>query len=311
MPVIRINAEGDIPVLHGGHRSLAPTLIHALKQNGPVVVMVHGYSFLPHDRIHCPHRHIFSGADHLANPKALSWPKNLGFGTGSPDEGLAIAFGWHARGTLWAARETSISAARALARVIEMVRDQAPEKPVHIVAHSLGAHLALTALTFLQAHDLSRILVLNGATHQSHAHQALSTEAGKTCELFNIVSQENAVYDFLFESCVPASTRMDRSLGRGFTAANALTTRLDHIPVLEALNHQGYPIARPKHWYCHWSTYLRPGVFPFYQALLRRPERLPLHHLRRLFDEAENAPSVSRRGLGRFNLLPIFAKQAS
>ncbi|MDO6796822.1 hypothetical protein [Shimia thalassica] len=102
MPVIRINAEGDIPVLHGGHRSLAPTLTHALKQNGPVVVMVHGYSFLPYDRIHCPHRHIFSGADHLANPKALSWPKNLGFGTGLPDEGLAIAFGWHARGTLWA-----------------------------------------------------------------------------------------------------------------------------------------------------------------------------------------------------------------
>ncbi len=121
-----------------------------------------------------------------------------------------------------------------------------------------------------------------------------------------MVSGENAVYDFLLKR---ALRRKDDALGRGFSAHNALTIRLENRQALARLASVGYQIAPPKHWYCHWSTYLRPGVFDLYAALLAAPERTPLPYLQSLLD---GAPQVAQH-LPDKNAqpLPLGLKQAS
>ena len=279
MPLIRINAEGQRPVLHGAPHPLVPVLERALGAPGPVVVMVHGYRFLPGDPRHCPHTHIFScGTDHDC-PRAISWPRQLGFGRGAPGEGLAIAFGWSARGRLREARDTAGTAALALTSLVDGLTRLAPHRPVNLIAHSLGAHLVLKAMQQMPRGGLGRVILLNGATYRSLAETALASPGGQGVELFNVISRENAPYDFLFEKTLPPSFRGDRALGHGLTARNALTLRLDDAQMLDTLAEMGHAIARRRHRHCHWSTYLRPGALSFYNALIRQPERLPLAHL--------------------------------
>lgn len=312
MPVIRINADGATPALHGAPHPLGPTLERALANPGPIVVMVHGYKFRPYDPVHCPHTHIFSLGDTNTCPKALSWPRHLGFGRGNRNEGLAIAFGWQARGSLWQARDSAERAAIALADLVARLRRIAPQRPINIIAHSLGAHLSLTAIRRMQAGDLGRVILLNGAAYRGLATTALESAAGQACELFNVVSHENALYDSLFECVLRPDTRHDRALGRGFSAPNALTLRLDAPATLARLAALGFPVAARAHWHCHWSTYLRPGVFPLYQGLLRTPERTPLRHLEHLLSTpAPTPPSQESERGWKFPTLSLAMKQAS
>ena len=55
---------------------------------------------------------------------------------------------------------------------------------------------------------------------------------------------------------------------QGITRPNVRTLQLDHADSLKALKTAGFPIAPPKNRVCHWSPYLRPGVFRLYRAFL-------------------------------------------
>ena len=114
MPVIRINADGDRPRMHSGTAPVAQAL-HRDPGDGPVIVMIHGWKYKPHLPAHCPHQHLFAFSPKDMPWRAPSWPRQMGFGTGHADEGLAIAFGWNARGAPWAAQASAVAAGRALA----------------------------------------------------------------------------------------------------------------------------------------------------------------------------------------------------
>lgn len=290
MSIIRINADGPNPVLHGTSRALSPVLHRALDHTGPITVMIHGYSFAPYDPRHCPHTHIFSLDPPTSASTATSWPLGLGYGSGDPDEGIAIAFGWMSRGTVWQALQTSQTATRALATLIGILRTLAPDRPVHLVGHSMGTHLALSALPLLRQGDLGRILLLNGATYQQYAKRMLQTPAGRASDVINVISAENRLYDKLFEWAIPALSRDDKSIGQGIDAHNAVNLRIDMPSVLDSLAQEGFQIHPSRRWPCHWSTYLRDGTFPFYRALIRTPERLPLQYLQAL--SAPSAPTT-------------------
>ena len=281
MPVIRINAIDDTPRLHGSPKPVEAALARVGRTEGPAVVMIHGYKYRPGHRQHCPHRHILALHPDPLPWSAPSWPRQLGFGTGLPDEGLAVAFGWDARGTLWAAQRRAVAAGRALAQVIAALRRQAPERPVHVIAHSLGTELALEALHRLPAGAVGRILSLTGASYATRAQAALATEAGREAEFLNITSRENDPFDFLYERLVAPPCPRDHAIGHGLEAPNAITLQLDCDGTLEHLARLGAAIGAPQRRVCHWSSYTRPGVMPFYKDLLRRPERLPLAQLRR------------------------------
>ena len=296
MALIRINADGRTPALHGAGQGLEPTLLRALATPGPIAIMIHGFRFQPADPTHCPHHHILSLQD-TAHRKALSWPRHLGFDS----QGVGIAFGWTARGSLKQALKAALRASCALADLIATLHRLAPHRPVHLIAHSMGGFLALRALPHAPAGAVGRVILLNAAAFERDATRALASPAGRGAELFNISSRENAPYDYLFARLL---RRRDRLLGRGLSAANAVTLRLDDRQTLASLAALGFPIAPRRRMVCHWSTYLRPGVFPFYHRLIHDPARLPLAQLQTL---CRPAPATTRSGFS----LPLWPKQAS
>ncbi len=311
MPVIRINAVNGRAELHGSSRPLIGAVQEAQQSDGPVIVMTHGYKYRPDDAGACPHRHILS-----LHPKAIpwygpSWPQHLGFGSGFEDEGLAIAVGWDARGPLWSAQRRAVEAGKVLADVIRQVHHSNPKRPIHFICHSMGIEVALEALHHIPPGALSRIISLTGAAYQSRTVAALKTPAGRAADFINIISRENDLFDFLYETFIQPPRRGDASIGAGLTAPNSVTLQIDCPDTVDHLSALISPLAAPERRICHWSSYTRPGVLRVYNALLRDPERLCLQRLKR------GIPEKPHRRWSRFFALPRpqgllpFAQKAS
>jgi pimeloyl-ACP methyl ester carboxylesterase len=287
MPVLQIDSGPDGPRLNQSLQPLTPALRQALQGSGPIVIMIHGYKFDPRNRETCPHRHILSLDPSRASFKAVSWPRGLGFDGQSKGEGVAIAFGWPARGTIWKAYERAAIAGRALAGLIETIGRLAPGRRVHLLAHSLGARVALTALPHVSAPLVDRMILMSGADYGQTARTALQCSAGQQAQIINVTSRENDLFDFLLERLVAPPERGDRTLAHGMPQApNTLTLQLDHRETLGVLRGAGFDIAPPGGRVCHWSSYIRQGVFPLYRALLRQPEDWPLIQLRAALPKA-------------------------
>ncbi|WP_300039119.1 alpha/beta hydrolase [uncultured Roseobacter sp.] len=263
MPLLRINATPDGLALHNSVASVTDALTAAALTPGPVIVMVHGYKYDPLLPGHCPHKKIFGN-------RADSWPGALGFGEGRPDEGLGIAFGWYARGPLRRVHQRAARLGESLAAILSALHRANPARPVHIIAHSMGAETALSALAFVKPGAVNRMILLAGASFASRASAMLDTPAGREVEVFNITSRENDIFDLAFERIVPAPVPGDLSIGQGIAAPNATTLQIDCPHTLTALSRLNVRISPPDHRVCHWSTYRRRGVMPFYNRLLRQ-----------------------------------------
>jgi len=269
MPIIHVNAGDRLP-------PMIP-----LDEDGPVIVMVHGFKYAPDHPAECPHRQIFALDPARECFKVVSWPRGLGFDGQTPNEGLAIGFGWNARGSLWRAYEEAARAGAALAGLVATIRARAPRRPVHAIAHSFGARVVLSALAHLAPGALGRVILLAGAEFGHHAGAALATRAGRAAEIVNVTTRENDLFDALLEWLIPAPARGDRSLGLALgPGPNVLTLQLDDTGTLDVLRGAGFEIAPPAARICHWSPYTRAGALPFYGRLLREPDRLSLAQLR-------------------------------
>lgn len=283
MPLLRINAGKDGAELHGNRRPLMPVLERGLQEPGPVIVMVHGYKYAPYHPAACPHDKILGMKTRRDCRSSLSWPRGLGFGSGVSREGLGIAFGWPARGTIWQAYRQARIAGQALAELITLIHQTAPDRKVHVLAHSFGARVLLSALPQIPAGSLDRVILLSGAEFGSNAASALNSPAGETIEIINVTSRENDVFDFMLERLVSAPHRGDRTLSQHMPAhRNTLTLQMDNPGTLRTLQHCGFKIAPPVGRICHWSSYMRPGVFSLYRALLRRSDLVDLAHLKQV-----------------------------
>ncbi len=173
MPILRLNAKGETCELHNSVQPASAILGRMAAGSGPVIVMIHGYSYEPGLLSHCPHRYILS-----LDPDPLpwivpSWPRGLGLDTGHPDEGLGLALGWSARGSVWGARRRAAAAGRALAKALRVIRKRAPRRQVHIVAHSMGIEVAAEALHHLPSGAIDRIISMTGACYQSRMRKTL------------------------------------------------------------------------------------------------------------------------------------------
>jgi hypothetical protein len=274
MPLIAVNADAAGVA---GLSSLRGALA-ALPQTAPVVVMLHGYRYTPRVDWRSPHRHILSLAPVSRAARVVSWPDRLGLGAGA--EGLAVAFGWDAAGSLWRAWAEARRAGAALARVLDEAA-QRTGRPAHVIAHSLGARVTLAALAPLgDTPALGRAILIAAAEFRDAAARALATPAGRAAEVLNVTSGENDPFDAALEWLVAPHRPGARSLGAGLgrSAANWTDLPLDDEATLAALAGLGFRIAPPARRVCHWSGYLRPGVFPLYRAVI--DGRLPLAVLR-------------------------------
>ncbi len=281
MPILRINATGYIPQLAGPDSSNAP-LSDALKPhlNGtPVLIMLHGYSYSP-SRPNCnPHDQILkSGQDH-PQTRLQSWPRRMGYGPGTPDRGLCIAFGWEAGGTIWRANREAGRAGLALANLVEQLADHGAGA-VNIMAHSLGARVALAALPNIRPGLVDRMILLTGAELRSRAEAALMCPAGRLTKVLNVISRENDIFDFIYEWLLAPHRYGARALGAGLALPQCVTAQIDHPDHLAGLRDLGFAIGPAMHRMCHWSSYLRPGLFGLYRAFLDPATSLDLAHLR-------------------------------
>lgn len=281
MPLLRVNSGPDGVILHGNRHPLGPMLLRGLQQPGPVILMIHGYKYAPGHASACPHDKILGMKTRRDSRIARSWPRGLGFGSGVSREGLGIAFGWPARGTIWKAYGEAQVAGWALAGLIRKIHQMAPDRDIHVLSHSLGARVLLSALPRLPAGSVNRLILLSGAEFGSLAQAAIDSPAGQQAEFINVTSRENDLFDFLLERLVATPHRGDRSLAHAMPArANTLTLQMDHPQTLEALRRCGFRIAAPVTRISHWSSYMRPGVFGLYRALLRRNAQVDLAHLK-------------------------------
>ncbi len=270
MPILRITATPNGPCLHDAPSdALDAALNAALKaQPRPITIMVHGYKYRPGDPRHCPHQTLFCPDPVNPGPTIISWPRRLGLGPG-PRSGLGVSFGWQARTTPWRAYHGAKAAGDALAVLVGQIRQQAPARTIRVVAHSMGARVTLQALSQVSAGAIDRVVLLAAAEFEAAAHHALATPGGRTASVLNITSRENDLYDFLVEALIATPKPGDRVLGAGRLKAPNLThIQIDDGMTLETLRRAGFAIAPPAHQVCHWSGYLRPGLFPFYRAWL-------------------------------------------
>ena len=282
MPLVRINVNGETPFSVDGRpaeEALCPALAE-LPRGAPVVVMIHGYKHSPSVANHNPHAHMLSLTP-VRGGRSLSWPKHMGFGRGNPREGLAIAFGWEARGTIWGAYQRAGQAGIALARLIRSIRARR-SGPVDVVAHSLGARVTLAALPHLPARSLGRAILLSAAEFRATAEAALASEAGGSTEFLNVTSGENLMFDLMFERLLQGPHTFERALGGGLSRHRNhwVDLRIDCGATLRHLDRIGFRVVPPKTMVCHWSGYMRPGMFPIYRALIRERRRYPMARLR-------------------------------
>lgn len=275
MAILRVNADGAAPVLHRSPRPVGPVLRQVLnRQPGPVTVLLHGYKYRPGQD--CPHEQIFALAPGGQLSRVISWPRHLGYGQDRAAPGVLVCFGWDARGSVQTAYGRAAEAGRALAGLIRQIRACDPERGVHVLSHSMGARVALQALPHLPGGALGRMILMAAAEYAGAVRATLDTPAGRSAQVVHVTSRENDLYDFLLERTVTPARRGDRALGtQEDRLPNLRNLWLDHAGTLDALARLGYRIAPPQRRICHWSPYLRPGVFGLYQALLSGQLSMP------------------------------------
>lgn len=253
-----------------------------LPGGAPVVIMVHGKGYRPADPARDPHALIFAPRPGHGRSRFVSWPRRLGFALPGPRKplGLCFALGWDSSGGVWRATASADATAQKLARLVQIIRRLDPARRVDLIGHSLGARVILGAIPLLAEGSVHRVLLLAGADFTSRAETARTSHAGRTAEFFNITTRENDLFDFLFERA-HAPLHGHAALGCGVAGgANWLDIQLDNPATDATLRRMGLPLATPQARICHWSVYLRPGVFRLYRALIHDRDRLSLSMLR-------------------------------
>jgi len=235
-----------------------------LPPEAPVVVMIHGWRYAPGYPRDCPHGSIMSLDPQRDPRRVISWPRHLGLdGT----TGLAIALGWSAKCDPWRAHLRAGRNGAALAEIVDLVHDLSGRR-VQVIAHSMGARLALAALHRIRRGRISRMILLAAAETRGCSRAALDTAAGRQCEVVNVTTRENDIFDACFEWGIHLGLRT--SIGQGLGRAHPRWHDLwiDQPRTMQALAALGHPLGDRPRRICHWSPYLRPGTTTLYRALI-------------------------------------------
>ncbi len=266
MPLVAMNAASTAVA---GLAVLRQTLAD-LPPDARITIMIHGYKFEPGE----PHRHILSFAPTEEDARAVSWPRHLRVGP----RHMGIAFGWISTGSLWRAWAEAERAGRALGRLLAELAKAG--RQADIIAHSLGARVALAGLRRAPAGSVRRAILIAPAEFRDAAEAAMASPAGRSADVLNVTSGENDIFDTLVEWLIAPHVIGARTLGEGLRVpvANWTELRTDDPATLAALAGLGFRIAPPVRRICHWSGYLRPGLFPLYRAVLSGS--LPMQALR-------------------------------
>jgi len=287
MPVLAVDEDLRTDQVEALMRQAA-----AQPRDAPVLFMVHGFRYAPGAEGADPHRSLYSLAPSLSGPRVLSWPQHMGIR--AEGRGLAVGFGWDGLGGLWRARRNAGRAGVALGRLAAAVLAQRPDLRIGFLAHSLGARTVLAAIARLPAGTASRAVLMAPSVSRAAAWRALGSPAGRTAAVLNVSGRENLLFDVLTELTGGAApfTALGRGLGRA--APGWADLRIDDAGHAAGLAALGFRLAPPSRRVCHWSVFLRPGLFPLYRAFLVEPAPLSLAALRDALRDRRPAGATRR-----------------
>jgi hypothetical protein len=235
-----------------------------LPDSAPIVVMVHGWRYAPGIATDCPHGSILSLDPPPRDRRAVSWPRHLGLDGRSA---LGIALGWNAKCDPWRAHLRAGWTGPALAEIARQVHGETG-RSIQVIAHSMGARVALAALPELPPGLITRLILLAAAETRGKALAALETPAGRAVEVVNVTTRENDLFDACFEWGIHLGLRTSVGQGLGVSRPNWHDLWIDQPRSLRELAALGHPLADPPRRICHWSPYLRPGTIGLYRALI-------------------------------------------
>jgi pimeloyl-ACP methyl ester carboxylesterase len=258
---IRVDAGPD--GLHFDRERLKRSLTR-LPSDAPIVVMIHGWRYAPGIAKDCPHGSILSLDPPPRDRRAVSWPRHLGL---DGKQGLGIAFGWNSKCDPWRAHRRAGQTGAALAEIARTVH-QLSGRGVQVIAHSMGARIALSALPHLAPGQITRLILLAAAETCRAALIALQSPAGQSAEIINVTTRENDLFDACFEWGIHLGCRTSIGQGLGQARPNWHDLWIDQPATLRALAQLGHPMLDPPRRICHWSPYLRPGTIALYRALI-------------------------------------------
>ncbi len=282
--------------------------LERLPQGAKVTILIHGYQYHPDTKSDDPHRLLFAFKPAVSCWKIRSWSNGLGFTRRADANGLCIGFAWPATGSIAKSYLTTGKSpfhgiyvkatdfGRQLAELLDMILTLDPERKVDLVAHSLGARVALSSLPHLDRHP-ERIILLGGAEFDSEARRFLGGKPeDRTAHVYSFTARSNDIYDAAFGMFAPRSAPTAMPIGSGGVVdhPNWLNIQIDRAQVSDWINAQGIPL-RPVHrHFCHWSFYTRHGAFGIYRAILDRKPGWDLEDLRRVPGLTEQDPRWSR-----------------
>ena len=254
MTIIAVNAPGE-------RVTKAADILGAVSElpaGQTVTILTHGYRYCPFTRDADPHRQLFSLKRRKSSWKAVSWAHYLRLG--AEDAGLGIGFGWPALGRLDQAARRAGTAGRAMAGMIAEICAARPDLRIRIMAHSLGARVALEALRGSPAGSVETLLLLSAAEYRSAATRALATPAGQTARVINVTSRENLMFDALFRLFAPGRDMLSPALSTGLGQAPSRAGSIfeDRRPQSSGrlfAAHCATGLAQPSHRICHWSSH--------------------------------------------------------
>ncbi|MEM7496880.1 MAG: hypothetical protein AAF371_02665 [Pseudomonadota bacterium] len=331
MAVLRLNATRDgVLWAPGDDRDWTEALDAALGTLAPagrVTILVHGYRFTwrPHrdgSAPHCPQTRLYAGNPPSGSarlwPCEANWLAGLGLshrGPTRPDgpagrgtvPSLTIGFCWDARrnglATLLTTGRNDFAvvydaaalAGRALAAVLAHIAMRRPDAMPDVLAHSLGARVALGALRAQPQLALGRLVLLGAAEYAGIALEALTTQtaAGGTANVYHVFSRANDIFDGIFGLLAPRpSLPGDRPLGLaglGFGAGRAsgalaerwIDLELDGGAAARAFAARGLACERAHETVSHWHFYTDPGAMAAWRAILERRPGWEIAELRR------------------------------
>jgi hypothetical protein len=313
--------ETGLQAANGGDPEAGLAALLARRRPGmPVVVLVHGYKFDPRQARADPHRSLFAFHPSDSDWRVRSWPGGLGIEDDAGASGLAIGFGWpatarhvaalrrHGRTGFAVAYDRAAAVGCQLAALIALVGRLAPEAPVDLLAHSLGARVALAALPHLERTP-GRMILLGAAELDARVHEALAAMlAPAPPEIYNVTARANDLYDLALECFAPRRSWGERAIGAGLRdpAPYWLDLQLDRPDVTEWVNAQGIALEPSRARLCHWSFYTRDGAMAVYQAILGRRTGWDVASLRQAACFQAQEPRWSRL-MPRAPALPPFA----
>jgi hypothetical protein len=226
--------------------------------------MLHGWRYAPDFPHDCPHGSIMSIDRPDEYRRVVSWPRHLGL---DGRTGLGIAIGWNAKCDPWRAHYRAGRTGAALAEIVRAVHDLSG-RPIQVIAHSMGARVALAALPQIAPGQISRMILLAAAETRGRTLAALATPAGRAVEVINVTTRENDLFDAFFEWGIHLGLRTSIGQGLGRAHRGWHDLWIDQPRTLAGLAALGHPLADPPRRVCHWSPYLRPGTIALYRALI-------------------------------------------